>query len=71
MEPTICKRCSDNCALCSGPDYANCSICSNGYEKIDTEEMCYKKECGNGVINSNEECDDGNTLSRDGCSSRC
>ena len=28
-------------------------------------------ECGNGIINSNERCDDNNILSGDGCSSHC
>jgi len=27
--------------------------------------------CGNGIIEGNEECDDGNTVSNDGCSSSC
>ena len=27
--------------------------------------------CGNGVVNAPEECDDGNTLSDDGCDSQC
>jgi cysteine-rich repeat protein len=27
--------------------------------------------CGNGVVDPFEECDDGNTLDEDGCSSRC
>jgi len=27
--------------------------------------------CGNGIINGNEQCDDGNTASSDGCSSGC
>lgn len=27
--------------------------------------------CGNGVINTGEKCDDGNTISGDGCSSNC
>jgi cysteine-rich repeat protein len=27
--------------------------------------------CGDGVVSSGEECDDGNTVSRDGCSSTC
>jgi cysteine-rich repeat protein len=33
--------------------------------------MCYQKQCGNGIVNSNEECDDNNTISGDGCSSNC
>ena len=27
--------------------------------------------CGNGVVEANEECDDGNTVDGDGCSSTC
>jgi len=27
--------------------------------------------CGNGVINPNEACDDGNTVSTDGCTDTC
>ncbi len=27
--------------------------------------------CGNGVFEQNEECDDGNTVDGDGCSSAC
>ncbi len=33
--------------------------------------MCYKIECGNNLVNLNEQCDDGNTTSGDGCSSNC
>ena len=32
---------------------------------------CPKGECGNGVIEAKETCDDGNTSSGDGCSSSC
>ncbi len=32
---------------------------------------CHKIACGNGVIESGEECDDGNDVSNDGCSSGC
>jgi len=27
--------------------------------------------CGNGVVEGDEQCDDGNTVSRDGCSATC
>jgi cysteine-rich repeat protein len=27
--------------------------------------------CGNGIINLSEQCDDGNTVSGDGCSATC
>ena len=32
---------------------------------------CYNFECGNGILELNEECDDGNNVSLDGCSSEC
>ena len=41
-----------------GPDYASC-----GAEPSPV--------CGNGVLESGEQCDDGNTVSYDGCSSSC
>lgn len=28
-------------------------------------------DCGNGIINQGEECDDGNLVNGDGCSSKC
>ncbi len=32
---------------------------------------CIQKVCGNGVLDTKEECDDGNTVNDDGCSSSC
>ena len=32
---------------------------------------CYEKSCGNGILNNDEDCDDGNILSGDGCSKQC
>ncbi|CAD8044601.1 unnamed protein product [Paramecium primaurelia] len=43
----------------------NCLICS-----IDIE-ICQPKICGNGIKQRFEECDDGNTNNRDGCSQDC
>jgi len=34
-------------------------------------ECPYNPECGNGILDSGEECDDGNTEDCDGCSSEC
>ncbi len=45
----------------------NKCVCKNGYELIDGK--CLDK-CGDGVI-QNQECDDGNTVNSDGCSSKC
>ncbi len=37
----------------------------------DTWELSTTAVCGNGILESGEECDDGNTVSGDGCSSTC
>lgn len=37
----------------------------------DTNAGCGAATCGNGVLETGEQCDDGNTLSGDGCSSVC
>lgn len=42
--------------------------------KLDADELKVtpsSSSCGNGVINNGETCDDGNTLSGDGCSNTC
>jgi cysteine-rich repeat protein len=43
--------------------------------KVDEEDRCERarceRRCGNGVIESDEECDDGNDVNGDGCSSLC
>ncbi|CAD8132875.1 unnamed protein product [Paramecium octaurelia] len=43
----------------------NCYVCS-----IEVE-VCQPKICGDGIKSSNEQCDDGNTSNRDGCSRDC
>jgi cysteine-rich repeat protein len=50
-----------------------------GYQELNDEAVCIKlnpaissPKCGDGVVNQpSEECDDGNTKSYDGCSSKC
>lgn len=55
---------------------ADCSAIEEGYQclfpgvaclKIDT----YQPMCGDGILNDNEACDDGNTKDGDGCSADC
>lgn len=41
----------------------------NGFES--EEEECPLPECGNGDLEPGEECDDGNTMSQDGCDANC
>jgi len=40
-------------------------------KKEKREEKVIKPICGDGIVNSDEECDDGNAISLDGCSSTC
>lgn len=46
-----------------------CSACIPGYAVIG--EVCLLAACNNSVIDSPEECDDGNNADSDGCSSLC
>ena len=48
-----------------------CSKCETGYERFLGDSFCYKVECGNAVINTGEECDDGNRRNFGGCSATC
>ncbi len=51
------------------------SICANGCVSpgacLTAQPNTYKELCGNGIVSAFEECDDGNTVSGDGCSSIC
>lgn len=42
-----------------------------GYRTCLATADCYTPVCGNGVLDSNEQCDDGNKIDEDGCSSNC
>ena len=48
---------------------------SNDWSMIDAVELCGEvilgPVCGNGIIESGEECDDGNLVNNDGCSNIC
>ena len=75
--------CSGGCVECDG--LSECSECEPGLELVDG--FCFacssftgkglkeKTECvficGNGHLGESEECDDGNLISGDGCSSTC
>jgi len=53
----------------------NCGICDSGKEcvsgKCETKIESSSVLCGNSNLDSDEECDDGNTVDGDGCSSGC
>ncbi len=62
-----CDNGSDNGKVCV-PGYGKtCSYCSNSCELI----TLYGGKCGDGKIEEGEQCDDGNNLNGDGCSSVC
>jgi cysteine-rich repeat protein len=73
-------NCPDDGMFCSGLEFcdavSDCSstgdpcplgtVCSEGSDTCDAVAAC-----GNGILESGEECDDGNTLDGDCCSSQC
>lgn len=69
-----CLKCGDSCLECTETPnncttclFADCNACeySPGYH---TQNGICVEQCGDGVKTINEECDDGNTQSQDGCS---
>ena len=56
--------CSSSCEFEPG------FICENNYESSPITN-CHFLMCGDGIIDYNEECEDGNTENNDGCSSSC
>jgi cysteine-rich repeat protein len=48
---------------------ANCQV-EPGWQCLGDGTTC-KRNCGNGLLNSGETCDDGNSAGSDGCSSTC
>ena len=49
-------------------------ICGNGIDDNCNgvvDEGCASSVCGNGIVEAGEQCDDGNTINGDGCTSTC
>ena len=46
-------------------------VCPAGMRCAAKQAACIEDDCGNGVLEGDEECDDGNISEQDGCSPRC
>lgn len=53
---------------CDPAELAN--LCEQGFY-CGAGSLCVRPDCGNGVLEPGEQCDDGNRTSGDGCSMRC
>jgi cysteine-rich repeat protein len=64
--------CSANCSTVEEGWECNSTVCGSWPTSQEKRigSVC-KRVCGNGIVNTGEECDDGNTLNGDGCDSSC
>ncbi len=62
-------------AACAGsPDATECVTgitCPEGTKCAAAQAICLNNDCGDGIQQSNEVCDDGNILDGDGCAANC
>ncbi len=65
---STCRNCSEECNTCSVKS-TNCTSCF--IDRSLMNSTCILKKCGNLIKEDMEECDDGNAVSGDGCSSLC
>lgn len=60
---------------CATPPGANeCSTgitCPEGTKCAAIQQICITNDCGDGIVQSSEQCDDGNILDGDGCAANC
>jgi cysteine-rich repeat protein len=73
--------CSNDAAenACSEPGGSEKCTCADNRQSVRTCNAyglwgacyCYRPGCGNGSLDDDEECDDGNTNDGDGCSAMC
>src|SRR3569623_1683893 len=47
------------------------SICPSGTQCAAVQAVCITNDCGDGIVQSTEKCDDGNIMDGDGCSRDC
>jgi len=66
----ISRECKEN-GYASVSYSWNDSSCGEDYEKIEEDSECAESVCGNGVVEKEEQCDDGNANDQDSCSNTC
>ncbi len=67
QQNTVCAPCAQGCLSCSG--LTSCFVCDTGY--VLGNGVCVPAVCGNAVVESGEQCDDGNSAIGDGCNANC
>ncbi|CAD8077820.1 unnamed protein product [Paramecium sonneborni] len=67
-----CKISASNCISCKylQNQQGQCQLCQNGYYFDQTNKKCISR-CGDSIKTIEEECDDGNLQSGDGCNQNC
>jgi MYXO-CTERM domain-containing protein len=70
-EPSVCARIS--LGVCGDGMVGGTEQCDDSGPSAECDGDCTLVACGDGVLNTlaSEECDDGNTIDGDGCTSRC
>ncbi|WP_208729759.1 DUF4215 domain-containing protein [Corallococcus exercitus] len=61
-------------AVCSDTPDRNCPsglLCPEGRRCAAKQDICIPSDCGDGVIQDDEACDDGNVIDGDGCNHTC
>lgn len=69
----LCANCDSTCLTCSDGTASGCLSCNATLNRILVGSTCVlgASICGDGLLGIGEECDDGNTVNSDGCSSAC
>jgi cysteine-rich repeat protein len=67
-EQEFCERSPRQCASRYCPSGL---VCPEGQLCAANQDVCLRTPCGNGIVEAEEVCDDGNILDSDGCSKDC
>jgi len=62
---------ASNCLQTGAQTCPSGMVCPAGSHCAANQDVCIPGNCGNGVVDRDEVCDDGNVLPGDGCSADC